>query len=375
MPTDWSSLFAAYRVVVIRDDEVVQGVLHPELGAGSPELREGLASWPGRHFVNITRAGTELTLVRPLRAEPRERWWLHGLLGVLTLLTVTLAGSYFQGREPLRLMALGAGPFRVPLPTGVDLGEVVPGLIFSVPLMVVLLGHELGHYFAALRHGMRVSPPYFIPAPPWLNLIGTFGAFIRLRSATLNRLVLMDVGAAGPIASLLLSLPLTALGLAWSRELPGATLAGGRSFVVLFGEQPIWLGGSLLFNGLAGLFGPGESTLLLHPFAFAGWLGLFVTALNLFPLSQLDGGHILYALVGRLQSAIGVGFLMVLVILGSWWWGWWLWAGLILLLGRGSIRHPSVFDPLFPLTRGRKAIGWACVAFFVLTFVAFPLRV
>ncbi len=373
--TDWLSLFAVYRVVVIRNDEVIQGVLRPDVEPGSPLLRTGLQEWPGRHYLHETPLGVELTLVRPLARPAGERWWLHLLLGVLTLLTTTLAGAYLQGLDPLRLTGLAFGPLRLPIPAGIDPSQVLPGLLFSVPLVGVLLGHELGHYFTARRHGMDVSPPYFIPAPHWINLIGTFGAFIRLRSATMNRGVLMDVGAAGPLVSFLLSIPLVAVGLGLSRELPFATQGAAREYLVLFGGQPIWLGGSLLFDLLGALLAPGGGTLHLHPVAFAGWLGLFVTALNLFPLAQLDGGHVLYALFGRGQRWVGAGFLGVLVALGFWWWGWWLWAALILVLGRGTIRHPSVFDPSLPLPRGRSWIGWACVAIFMLTFVAFPLRV
>jgi Zn-dependent protease len=373
--TDWLSLFAVYRVVVIRNDEVIQGVLRPEVAPGSPLLRTGLQEWPGRHYLHETPAGVELTLVRPLARPAGERWWLHLLLGALTLLTTTLAGAYLQGLDPLRLTGLAVGPLRLPIPAAIDPSQVLPGLLFSVPLVGVLLGHELGHYFAARRHGMDVSPPYFIPAPHWINLIGTFGAFIRLRSATMNRGVLMDVGAAGPLVSFLLSIPLAAVGLGMSQELPMATQSAAREYLVLFGGQPIWLGGSVLFDLLGGVVAPGGGTLHLHPFAFAGWLGLFVTALNLFPLAQLDGGHVLYALFGRGQRWVGAGFLGVLVALGFWWWGWWLWAALILVLGRGTIRHPSVFDPSLPLPRGRSWIGWGCVAIFVVTFVAFPLRV
>jgi Zn-dependent protease len=372
--TDWPSWFAVYRVVVIRNDEVIQGVLRSDIDPESPELEAGLKRWPGRHYLHATPDGVELTLVRPLAPAPRERWWLHLLLGALTLATTTLAGAYLQGLDPLRLAAYTFGPLRLPLPAGFHPSEVLTGLVFSIPLIGVLLGHELGHYFAARRHGMDVSPPYFIPAPHWVNLIGTFGAFIRLRSATMNRGVLMDVGAAGPLMSFMLSLPLVAVGLYLSRELPMAS-AGGREYLVLFGGQPIWLGGSVLFELLASVFAVGSGSLLLHPFAFAGWLGLFVTALNLFPLAQLDGGHILYALLGRGQRWVGTVFLGVLVVLGFWWWGWWLWAALILVLGRGTVRHPSVFDSTYPLPRGRRATGWTCVLIFLLTFVAFPLRV
>ncbi|CAN5755194.1 site-2 protease family protein [soil metagenome] len=373
MVTEWLAWFAVYRVVVIRNDEVIQGVFRPEIDLRNQQVQDALKSWPGQHYLQRTDEGVEVTLVRSLAPPPRERWWLHVLLGVLTLATTTLAGAYLQGQDPLQLIAFAIGPFRLPIPAGVEPLAVLPGLLFSVPLMVVLLGHELGHYLVARSHGMDVSPPFFIPAPHWFNLIGTFGAFIRLRSATMNRGVLMDVGAAGPIASFLLSLPMLAAGLVWSRDLPLATAATERSFVVLFGDQPIWLGGSGIMNLFASAFAPGSGTLLLHPLAFAGWLGLFVTALNLFPLAQLDGGHIIYALLGRVQTWVGAGFLLVLLILGFWWWGWWLWAAMILVLGRGTVRHPTVFDPSFPLPPKRSAVGWGCVIIFLLTFVAFPL--
>jgi membrane-associated protease RseP (regulator of RpoE activity) len=114
---------------------------------------------------------------------------------------------------------------------------------------------------------------------------------------------------------------------------------------------------------------------MLHPLAFAGWLGLFVTALNLFPLAQLDGGHILYALIGRWQRSAACSSSACSSPSASFWWGWWLWAGLILFLGRGSIRHPAVLDPDFPVTGGRRVLGWVCVAIFFLTFVVVPIRV
>jgi Zn-dependent protease len=373
--TDWLSWFAVYRLVVIRNDEVLHGVLHPEIDPESPEVRAALKRWSGQHYLHRTAAGVELTLVRRLTESPRERWWLHLLLGALTLATTTVAGAFLQGRDPLRIGVLALGAFRIPVPAGIEPGEILPGLLFSVPLMVVLLGHELGHYLIARRHGMDVSPPYFIPAPHWVNLIGTFGAFIRLRSATMNRLVLMDVGAAGPLVSFILSLPLAAWGLSLSRELPRATIGPAREYLIVFGGQPIWLGGSAIFDLLSWVFAPGSGTLLLHPLALAGWLGLFVTALNLFPLSQLDGGHILYSLLGRRQSLVGAAFLAVLLVLGWWWWGWWLWAALILVLGRGTIRHPTVVDPSYPLRPDQRVMGWACVVIFVLSFVLFPLRV
>lgn len=372
---DWLSLFAVYRTVVIRDDEIVQGVLHPELGPDHPVVRSALEKWGGTHFVYRTDEGTEITLVRPLSEPPPERWWLHFLLGVLTLLTTTTAGAYFVGRDPFDLAWLPLGPFGLPVPSRLFPEELLPGLGFSVPVLAILLGHELGHFLVARRSGMRVSPPYFIPAPHWVNVIGTFGAFIRLRSPVINRRVLLDIGAAGPLVSFFLSIPAALIGLSMSSPLPEMLSTEPPSkYVVLFGNQPIWLGDSLLFGLMDGLLRNEGAFVLLHPLAFAAWLGLFVTALNLFPLAQLDGGHILYALLGPRQRWFGVAFLGVLIGLGFFWWGWWLWAGLILVLGRGTTRHPSVFDPTVPVTGRRRAVGWFCVLIFILTFVAIPIR-
>lgn len=372
--TDWLPLFAVYRTVVIRDDLIVQGVLHPELGPDHPTVRAALEKWEGTHFVFPTDEGTEITLVRPTGDRQPERWWLHLLLALGTFFTTTAAGAYFAGREPMAIQILPVGPVGVPFPVGVSLAELMPGLFFSVPLLVVLLGHEMGHFLVARAHGMNVSPPYFIPSPHWINVIGTFGAFIRLRSAVVNRLVLLDVGMAGPLVSFVLSVPLAAFGLMLSQPLPPLVVDAPARYAVLFGGQPIWLGGSPLYGFLDLLFAGEGGFLLLHPFAFAGWLGLFVTALNLFPLAQLDGGHILYALIGERQKYAGITFLGVLIALGFNWWGWWLWAALILVLGRGSIRHPSVFDPHMPVLGARRVVGWLCVGIFILSFVAIPIR-
>jgi membrane-associated protease RseP (regulator of RpoE activity) len=240
--------------------------------------------------------------------------------------------------------------------------------------MTILLGHELGHYFVGRARGMDVSPPYFIPAPTWINFIGTFGAFIRLRSVVVNRIVLLEVGAGGPIASFLLSIPFTLLGLSWSRQSGALAAEATAPYVVSFAGHAIWLGDSLLFHFLRTVALPGEGVVQLHPIAFAGWIGLFITALNLVPLAQLDGGHILYALVGNAQRYFGLAFLALLLVLGRTWWGWWLWAGLIVVIGRGSIRHPSVFDPEPPVTGPRRLVGWLCILIFVITFMPLPLQ-
>lgn len=376
--SDWSSVFTVFRVVRIRNEEVVQGVLRPEVEPGGAALDAALTAWGGTHFLHQTPHGLEATLIRPLVPRPRERWWLHVLLALLSLLTATIAGAYFRGTDPLVHAVLRLGAWGVPVPVAVQPREFLPGLLFSVPLMGILLGHEMGHYLLARRHRMDVSPPYFIPAPNWLNLIGTFGAFIRLRSALINRVMLLDVGAGGPVASFVLSLPVLALGLHWSERLPVPSGGAPSHLLVLFAGEPLWLGRSLAVLLVSHLTGAGDGIRLLHPFALAGWLGLFVTALNLFPLSQLDGGHVLFALFGRAQRFAGLAFLALLFALGNpWWggwWGWWLWGGAILLLGRGSVVHPPVFDPALPVRGTRRVVGWVCILIFVLTFVPWPFR-
>lgn len=372
--THWTQAFLTYRVATLGDEEVVQGTLHPGVDPESETARAVFGAWPGARYVRRTPAGTEVTLVRRLAGRRPERWWLHGVLLLATLFTTTAAGVLLRGDDAVRVAWIALGPLALPIPAGVRWELLRHGLVFSLPLLAILLSHEMGHYLAGRRHRMDISPPYFVPVPHWLNLIGTFGAFIRLRSALLNRLVLLDVGAAGPLAGFALALPAAALGLALST--PAAAPGGGAPtpFVVIFGGTPVWLGGSLLFRALASVWAPAGGVLILHPLAFAAWLGLLVTSLNLFPLSQLDGGHILFALGGRVQSAVAWGFLALLLVLGTRWTGWWVWAAMILLIGRGRVHHPPTWDPS-PLTPGRRAAAWACVALFVLTFVPVPLQV
>jgi hypothetical protein len=372
---DWVNVFATYRVVPLRREEIVQGVLLPGLAADAPPVRTLLESWPGARFVRETPMGTEVTLFRRTAPPARERWWLHALLFLLTFLTTTLSGSLFAGRDAVLLRDVPLGPWAVPLPGRILPAQLVPGLWFSVPLLALLLAHEMGHYLVARRRGLDVSPPYFIPAPFPLNLIGTFGAFIRLRSPMINRALLLDVGAAGPLASFVLSLPLAAAGL-WLSGVDEFVYDTPTRFLVPIGtDAALPVGGSLVFHALARVFAPGGGTLVLHPVALAAWLGFFITALNLFPLSQLDGGHVLFALAGRRQRLAALAFLAALLLLGLRWHGWWLWAGLVLLVGRGSVAHPPVFDPAYPLSRTRRLVAWACIAMLALSFVPVPFDI
>jgi membrane-associated protease RseP (regulator of RpoE activity) len=283
----------------------------------------------------------------PLPAEPL-RWRLPVLLFGVTLLTTLLTGSLQRGGDPLRHPA-----------------DLLLGVPFSFSLMTILLVHEMGHYLTARRHGVAVTLPYFIPMP--FTLIGTMGAFIRIRQVIPTKRALIDIGAAGPLAGFVVAVAAVAVGLPLSTTVPAASpdLAGG-----------LRLGDSLAFMALQWLFAapvPEGSDLLLHPAAFAGWVGLFVTCLNLLPVGQLDGGHIAYAAWGERQktfSKVVVAALMGAGVVG--WNGWLVWGVLVLILGTG---HPPTEDGPAPLDRHRRRVGWLSLAVFVLTFTPVPFEI
>lgn len=350
------------------DREVVDAVIAPEHRGPSATLQEALDKWPGMFY--WSPGGRErLTLIRARRPVPRERWWLHVVLFVITFLTVWLAGdSLFRGT--IRLPSIPPGGVVAVVGAVWDwVARATPALGFAVALMAILLVHELGHYVFAKRYIINASPPYFLPAPWMVNFIGTFGAFIRLRSPIVDRRQLFDVGAAGPWAGLIVTVGVLLYGLSQSQVLPGES--GLSPQFIMWGGTHFYIGDSFLMRFARELM-VGEGLVMLHPLALAGWFGLFVTMLNLIPLGQLDGGHIVYALIGKQQAKVGLLMFYALIPLGLEFKGWWLWAGMILLLGRGRIAHPSVMDPHTPIPRNRWVLGVATAVVFVLTFVADP---
>jgi Zn-dependent protease len=361
--------FEVWRVVRLGTREFVDAVVAEPHRSPSPPLAEALAAWPGRWYWTDQARGY-LVLVRALTPARRERWLIHALLFGLTVLCALGAGLALQG-QPL--------PAAGPLAGAIRFGEAViargwpflaAGWPFAVPLLGILLVHELGHYIAARRYGIDASPPYFLPVPPTLSPIGSLGAFLRLRSPVLDRRQLLDVGAAGPIAGFVVTLAVLVWGYPLSEPMePG--LDPVRTFVLLGGEQ-IALGDSLLTLALRDLFHPGAASLELSLPAFAGWVGAFVTGLNLLPLSQLDGGHVIYGLVGRRQATVGLVALCLLIILAQYSWNWYIWVVFALLVGGGGWAHPSVIDPSREVGPDRRRIGWVAIAVFALTFVPIP---
>lgn len=373
---NWVELFAAYRVDSVHGGQVITGRLHPGIDPGSDRLARLLEEWPGTYDLRAASDGWHVILYRPM-GRLRERWWLHALLLALTLASTVLAGALLSGRQPIDFAFLPlVDGWGLPLPVSVHWSAFVSGLPFGLVLVAILAVHESGHYVAARYHRINVTPPFFIPFPPYVSIIGTLGAFIRLRSPVMNRRGLLDVGVAGPLMSFVASLPALGWGLLHSRILEPPVTAPGPYLVRFMGEQ-IWIGGSVVFSGLARVvtgFSGGGVILELHPVAFAGWIGLFVTALNLLPISQLDGGHILYALFGHRQRPLAWLFFLLLVPLGLLWIGWWVWAALVFLVGRGRLRHPPVFNEEAGLGPRRIAVGLLALLIFAVCFVPVPFR-
>lgn len=291
-------------------------------------------------------------------ALPR-RWWLNLLFFCVTLLTSTAFGfalvQSFSVRSSLDANLIFDGYVRF------IQGDprVWWGLQFSAPLLLILLAHEFGHYFECLRWKVDASLPYFLPSP---TLFGTLGAFIRIRSPIYTRAGLFDIGVSGPIAGFIVLIPILIAGISESRVMPHAANHGpfvfGAPLLMLIVEH-------FVFPGVA------SSDILLSPAAMAAWGGLLATAINLLPVGQLDGGHILYAVCGeRLHRTVSTCLVAALGVLGFFYWAWWIWAVLMLFFGR---RHPLVYDRA-PLSPKRIALSVAALLIFVLSISVVPVR-
>ena len=366
---DLTPFLVAWRHSALHDREVVDALVHPAHAAPSAELAAALQLWPGTYYWSDEPDGRHLILTRPVANRRRERWWLHVTLLALTLVTTTVAGAILSGAVTYHsnpLHVLRGLPFA-------RHGAWTSGLAFSLPLLAILLAHELGHYLTARRYQLDVSPPYFIPVPLFPSFVGTMGAFIRLRTVVSDRRQLFDVGVAGPISGFVIALPVLVVGLALSRAaspdhaFPGMLLHVGEATVAL-GDSPLtWVLRKLVVGDYAGV--------RLHPLAFAGWVGMFVTMLNLLPLAQLDGGHLLYATFPGHHARVARAFLVLTAVMGAWWWGWWVWVFLVLALSRGRLDHPPVLDSYRPLPPSRRWLAWGALLLFLITLtpVPFPL--
>ena len=274
---------------------------------------------------------------------------IHWILFLLTIFTTLLSGAIMEG----------ARVFSNPL-------EIIKGIPFSFTLLFILGTHEFGHYYYARKHKVDATLPYFIPAPPFLFLIGTFGAFIKIKSPIYRKDALLQIGAAGPIAGFAIALPALVVGLLLSEVIEKNDIQGA-----------LILGDSILMKILTWITHPGLSKaqdIMLHPVAFAGWIGLLVTMLNLLPIGQLDGGHIAYAMLGEKQIIIGKIAFILLIPLSFLSINWFIWAILLLILMR-SVKHPPIQDTHVPLSYKDKQIGYACLIIFLLCFIPAPFKI
>lgn len=299
------------------------------------------------------RDGSYVLVAKDVRPERPRIPWLNIVLAILTIFSMIFAYSY------LEYMRVGGAFFDNPYLS------ILPAVWFMLALMFILACHEFGHYFAARLHKADVSLPYFIPAP---TLFGTLGAFIKSRTPFKNRIELFDVGVAGPLAGFVPALVILMIGMATVTFEPVATPQV---------EQPyLALGDSLILMVLAELLMPVPPEgyrIVMSPLLFAGWIGLFVTMINLLPLGQLDGGHIVYALAGRRRHRIIAStFLGVLLVMGLIWTGWLIWAALIFFFIK--VKHPPTLDDTVPLGKRRRRIGWMAIIVFAVTFMPIPLR-
>ncbi len=348
--------FARWRSIALSDRFIVEGLLLDEHRGPSPALADALRSWTGQHYFDDSPDGLSLVLVHE-GISRRERWWVHAFLLFLTLLSATIAGAMLGRAAPQALTP----------------GFIASGFAFSLPLVSILLAHEAGHYVVARWYRVDASPPYFIPFFPQYSVLGTLGAFIRLRSPFFDRRTLFDVGVAGPIAGLVVAIPSLAIGLALSRVVPNAPSFALAHQYIRLDDGVLFLGDSLLLGALRLLIAP-HGVLELHPVAVAGWAGLLVTMLNMMPLAQLDGGHVSFALFGKTHAKIAFVFWLALLAAGATVSRtWWVWAVLALVIGRGTLRHPPVIAPERRLDARRRALGYLALLLGALCFMPLPL--
>ena len=333
-----------------------------------------LFRWEGKQHAILLMKG----IIKP----KDSKTWVNILLFVLTVVSVILAGALnaYQGPET-------SDPTELAYNLLLSLWR---GLPFAISLMAILLAHEFGHYLAARHHKTKVSLPYFIPFP--LSMFGTMGAFINIKELPRNRRHMLDIGLTGPLAGLVVCIPLLLLGIALSPVEPLPTSVPAQQSFMLEGNSALYLMAKFVIKGellpqpavppaqpvlywLRYIFtgSPlpwGGRDVMMHPIAWAGWAGLLVTALNLIPAGQLDGGHVMYTLMGKKAARFAPFIIVALFLLGFAWSGWWLWAFLILILGRVFMEPLDLITPLDPQ---RKLLAIVGVVMFFLVFTPVPL--
>jgi membrane-associated protease RseP (regulator of RpoE activity) len=355
-----------YRGKLLGDDSV----------SAYDQLAAGLRPYELTPLFRLEKDGQVIYLVNTPPAQKPGNPWVNLALFILTVFSVMLAGATPEGPLPGdiggQLLAM--------------LTSIFSGWPFALSLLGILLAHEFGHYLVSRYHKTPATLPYFIPFP--FSPLGTMGAAILMKGVPKNKRILFDIGVAGPLAGMLVAIPVLFLGLSMSSldtisASPNSFLEG-NSLVYLLAKFAVF--GKFLpepasFNGLPPLlywlryFFTGQPSpiggldVFIHPVAFAGWAGLLVTALNLIPAGTLDGGHVIHALFGDKARKAFPYIIGVLIALGIYWSGWWLWAALLFWLGRVNA---ETLDQITPLDRNRRLVAILVIVLFVLVFTPVP---
>ncbi len=337
----------------VRDEEVSRIIAQLITHGFFPKIHKE----DGLLFINVSLRSTK---------SKQPSIWINVFLFLATIFTTFLAGASLVGKNYFE-----------------DFYNIIYGWKYSFAVLTILSAHEFGHYFAAQYHKIKATLPYYIPLPLPGFHFGTLGAFIKIKSPIHSRMALLDVGSAGPLSGFVVSIIFLIIGYANLPDFEGIV-----QFVETIhpwgdlGEEGInlVLGKSLLFAFFNDILAGGRLPMneVYHfPFIFAGWIGLLITAINLMPIGQLDGGHILYALVGKNARLLGVLSFILLIVLNMFLilqyfsFVWVLWIILIFVLI--GFRHPPTVDDRVVLSKERKIIGWICLFLFILCFPPLPL--
>ena len=385
--TDWgpddSPVMARFLGALTRDSVEAYDTLEKAFEAR--ELTPLFRIEEGKHAIVLLRG-----INKPRRSNP----WTNLVLFILTLFSVIVVGAMNEGVSPPAEALNGNLINDLFHYYAAALRNPGPGLPFALSLLAILLAHEFGHYLAGRWHKSPVTLPYFLPMP--FPPFGTMGAFIQLKAAPKNRRILHDIGIAGPLAGLAIAIPILFYGLSLSEvsdlplfipesqaplSLEGNSILYLLSKYVTFGEwlpspdsygstHPVLYWIQFFFTGRPSPLGGRD--VLIHPIAFAGWVGILVTSLNLIPAGQLDGGHLVYVLFGRRARRFLPYVLAGLFALGFAWSGWWLWAILISMLGRS---YAEPLDQITELDPTRKWIAAFGIVVFILVFTPIPFQV
>ena len=343
------------------------------------QLAEAIAPYNLQPLFKIEKGEQIIILVHQIGTKKQANASKNLLFFIATLLSVLFTGAVFESTLP---ESIGLFPLLQDA-----LFHIWRGFPFALSLLSILLAHEFGHYLMGRHHKTNLSLPFFLPLPYPFSILGTLGAFIQMKEPPKNKRTLFDIGLAGPLAGLVVAIPVLLYGLSLSKLAPltGSGMLEGNSLLYLLSKYAVF--GKLLpeptsYQGVSPFFywvrylftstpSPlGALDVQVHNIAWAGWAGLLVTSLNMIPMGTLDGGHILYAVLGKKASKIAPLIFVILIALGFAWEGWWLWAIMLHFLGR---KHAEPLDQITELDPARRKMAVFALFVFILVFIPVPL--